>query len=132
MLKAKSSGKTALFLLINGTSLSVYGEGSRFDYLYSEFGFEPADKNIPISKHGNKITFEYLLDKNPDYIFVLDRSHIAKSNTNAKETLNNNIVKNTDAYKNNSIIYVNFDNWYLIGGGVNSISEIMDEIKIFM
>ena len=38
-LNKKTTNNNAMFLLVNGNALSVYGKGSRFDMLYSVFGF---------------------------------------------------------------------------------------------
>lgn len=128
-LNKKTTNNNALFLLVNGNALSVYGKGSRFDMLYSVFGFKPADTNIPVDNHGNKVSYEYILSKNPDYLFVLDRSELIDSKVTAKETLNNNLIKATKAYKNKKIINLNLENWYLASGGLTVTENIIKEIK---
>lgn len=128
-LNKKTTNNNALFLLVNGNALSVYGKGSRFDILYSVFGFKPADTNIPVDNHGNKVSYEYVLSKNPDYLFVLDRSKLIDSKITAKETLDNNLIKSTKAYKNKKIINLNLENWYLASGGLTVTENIIKEIK---
>ena len=59
-----------------------------------------SDTNIPVDNHGNKVSYEYILSKNPDYLFILDRSKLIDSKITAKETLDNNLIKSTKAYKN--------------------------------
>ncbi len=128
-LNKKTTNNNALFLLVNGNALSVYGKGSRFDILYSVFGFKPADTNIPVDNHGNKVSYEYVLSKNPDYLFVLDRSKLIDSKITSKETLDNNLIKSTKAYKNKKIINLNLENWYLASGGLTVTENIIKEIK---
>lgn len=128
-LNKKTTNNNAMFLLVNGNALSVYGKGSRFDMLYSVFGFKSADTNIPVDNHGNKVSYEYVLSKNPDYLFVLDRSKLIDSKITAKETLDNNLIKSTKAYKNKKIINLNLKNWYLASGGLTVTENIIKEIK---
>lgn len=128
-LNKKTTNNNAMFLLVNGNALSVYGKGSRFDMLYSVFGFKSADTNIPVDNHGNKVSYEYILSKNPDYLFILDRSKLIDSKITAKETLDNNLIKSTKAYKNKKIINLNLENWYLASGGLTVTENIIKEIK---
>ncbi|NLM04451.1 MAG: ABC transporter substrate-binding protein, partial [Clostridiales bacterium] len=60
--------KNALIVMANDGNISAYGEGSRFGIVHSEFGFKPVDRNISVTKHGDNISFEYILEKNPEYI----------------------------------------------------------------
>ncbi|MBU9918527.1 MAG: siderophore ABC transporter substrate-binding protein, partial [Fusobacteriaceae bacterium] len=69
------------------------------------------------------------LSKNPDYLFVLDRSKLIDSKITAKETLDNNLIKSTKAYKNKKIINLNLKNWYLASGGLTVTENIIKEIK---
>lgn len=43
---------------------------------------------------------------NPDYIFVIDRSATVGGSVTAKEIFDNEIVKETDDYKNGRIVYL--------------------------
>ena len=45
-----------------------------------------------------------------------------------KESVENKLVKQTNASKNNKIIYLNPETWYLAGGGVASVNAMIDEI----
>ena len=60
------------------------------------------------STHGNEASFETVVAKNQEYIFVMDRDKaIGKAGTaSAKEIVENDLVKSTPAYKNNHIIYL--------------------------
>ncbi len=127
--KAVASGKNALVVMVNEGNLSAYGPGSRFGVIHGEFGFTAADEGIEVSNHGQSITFEYLAEKNPDYIFVIDRAATVGGSTSAEQTLNNDIVKMTDAYKNNQIIYLNSQIWYVSSGGLKGTSIMIEEIN---
>ncbi|MDO4591331.1 MAG: ABC transporter substrate-binding protein [Comamonadaceae bacterium] len=112
--KAKASGQGgALFLMTNGGKLSVYGPGSRFDMLYSVFGVRPIQDRIEVSKHGQAVSFEYLLKTNPDYLLVLDRdAAIGNDGQAAKKLLDNKLVHATKAWRNGHVVYLNAANWY--------------------
>lgn len=124
----KAEGINGLVTLANDGAFSVYGEGSRFGIIHKEFGIEPVDKSIESSTHGQKATFEYVLDKNPDYIFVVDRAAVAGGTTTAEDLFNNEIIKKTKAYENGNIIYLNPEVWYTISGGIQSTETMVNEI----
>src|SRR5690606_4947349 len=110
--KAKEIGKNGLFLMANDGNLSVFGEGSRFGVLYKEFGITPADENIESSTHGQKISFEYIIEKDPDILYIMDRAAITGGEISAKQVLNNDLIKSTKAYSEDKIIYLDSPIWY--------------------
>lgn len=124
----KAEGVNALIALANDNAFSVYGEGSRFGIIHKEFGIEAVDKTIESSTHGQKASFEYILDKNPDYLFIIDRAAVTGGNTSAKEMFDNEIIKKTDAYKNGNIVYLDADVWYTISGGIESMQKMVEEV----
>lgn len=128
-LKEEVGGRRGIVLATNGPDLAVYGAESRFDQVYSSFGFVPADKDIPASTHGNKVSFEYLYEINPDYIFVLDKSQLGGDKKSAKEVLNNDIMKKVSATKNDNITILNLPAWYLATGGFDATDLIIEDIK---
>mgnify|MGYP000855645365 FL=1 len=124
----KAEGVNALIALANDNAFSVYGEGSRFGIIHKEFGIEAVDKTIESSTHGQKASFEYVVEKNPDYLFVIDRAAVTGGNTSAKEMFDNEIIKKTDAYKNGNIVYLDADVWYTISGGIESTQKMVEEV----
>ncbi|PJG83325.1 siderophore ABC transporter substrate-binding protein [Caviibacterium pharyngocola] len=129
-LAALVKDKTALMTLVNESKMSAFGESSRYGIVYSGFGFTPIDKNIKSSTHGMSIGFEYILEKNPDYLLVVDRTAaITDKADNAKNVLDNAIIQQTDAYKANHIVYLNAANWYLTFGGLESMNTMVDEVQ---
>ena len=127
--KVKEGNFTALMTMFNEGSLSVYGEGSRYDMVYSKFGFTPADTQIEASTHGQNISFEYLKEKNPDYLLVLDRGAITGAQASVKETVENELIKTTKAYEKGHIVYVNPQAWYVGGSGIMAIDTIISDIE---
>lgn len=127
--KLKAQANEALLIMANDGSLTAYGPGSRFGYVYSEFGFEPIDKNIAVSNHGSSISFEYILEKNPPYILVIDRAAVVGGSTTAKMTLENQLVKATTAYQDDKIIYLNSEIWYVASGGLGTTLTMIEDLE---
>lgn len=127
--KAAATGKNALIILANDGSLSAYGEASRFGVIHNAFGFTPIDKNIEVSTHGQSVSFEYIVEKNPDYLFVIDRAAIAGGSKNAKQVLENDLMKTTKAFKENKIVYLDPATWYVSTGGFNSTLKMVEEVE---
>ena len=49
---------------------------------------------------------------------------------NAKEIVENELVKTTDAYKNNHIIYLEHSNlWYTAEGGIQSLDIMLTDLE---
>lgn len=134
--KAKADGKKALIILANEGKISAYGSGSRFGIIHDVFGFAQADDKIEVSTHGQSVSYEYVADKNPDYLFVVDRDAAVKSDGSksgsAKDAVENDLVKNTNAFKNGKIIYLDPNYWYLSGGGLISVSEMLKEVEVVL
>lgn len=131
-LKAQTENmpEKALILLANDGKISAYGPGSRFAFIYDVLGFKPADDTIKASRHGQTASFEYVVQLDPDYIFVVDRSAVVgNSETSAKQLIENDLVKNTKAFKNGKIVYLDPNVWYLSGGGLKSTQVMIDDIK---
>ncbi|BDB00974.1 siderophore ABC transporter substrate-binding protein [Clostridium botulinum] len=128
--KASESGKKALVILANDGALSAYGKGSRFGLIHEELGFPLSDEHIDTAVHGQKISFEYVVEKNPDYIFVVDRGAVVQGgHKSVNKILENDLIKTTKAYKNNKIISLNPELWYISSGGIVSTTEMLKEIK---
>lgn len=127
--KATESGKNALITLTTGGKVSAYGPGSRFGLIHDVFGLEPVDTDIEASTHGQSISFEYIVEKDPDYLFVIDRDAVVGGETTAQEVIENELVEGTKAYQNDNIVYLDPNYWYQSGGGLVSVYEMVKEIE---
>uniref|UniRef100_UPI00406BE39B siderophore ABC transporter substrate-binding protein n=1 Tax=Peribacillus sp. FSL E2-0159 TaxID=2975289 RepID=UPI00406BE39B len=129
-LKEKApTDKTGLIVLSSGGKVSAYGPDSRFGIIHDVFGVPAVDDKLEVSTHGQSISFEYIAEKNPDYLFVVDRDAVAGDGAAAKETVENDIVKNTKAFKEGNIIYLDPNYWYLSGGGLESVDAMVKEVS---
>lgn len=126
--KASASDKKALIVLANDGKVSAYGPKSRFGLIHDVFGFAAADEHIEVSTHGQSISFEYIVEKDPDYLFVIDRGAAIGGESSAKQVVENELVENTKAYQEGHIVYLDPDFWYLSGGGLVSVQKMVEEI----
>ena len=64
--------------------------------------------DIDTSTHGNEASFEFIVEKDPDYIFVMDRDAAIGTDGAqlAQEIMENELVMGTDAYKNGHLVYL--------------------------
>lgn len=124
---ASSSGLNALFLMTSEGQLSAYGPGSRFGHVHDLFGYEPVDSDIEVSRHGMDVSVEYVLEKNPDVIFLLDRGAAIGDESSISEFEENPVIQETTAYKEGNIVHLSPDMWYLTEGGFISFKTMMDE-----
>ena len=127
--KVTENKSNALAVMVNEGNLSVFSPESRFGILYNQLGFECKDTNIDASTHGQQVTFEYLAQQNPEYIFVVDRGDATGGESTAKALFDNDLVKSTDAYKNGKIVYLSSQAWYVVSGGINSTQTMIDDVK---
>lgn len=126
--KASATDEKALIVLGTEGKVSAYGPSSRFGLVHDVFGFAPADEQIEASTHGQSITFEYILETNPDILFVIDRDAAIGGEASAKDSIENDLVKKTKAFENDAIYYLDPSYWYLSGGGLLSIKEMIKEV----
>ena len=124
---ATSAEKNALIILANDDKISAYGPSSRFGIIHDVFGVPAVDDGIEASTHGMNVTFEYVMEQDPDLLYVVDRT-AAIGDGSAAGIVENPLVENTKAYQNDDIYYLDADFWYLSGGGLISVSEMVREI----
>lgn len=126
---AEKSGLKTLVVLVNEGQLSAYGEGSRFGIVHDTFGFAQADDAIEASTHGQSVSFEYVLEKNPDVLFVVDRTKAIGGDDSQNNLVDNELVKQTTAGKEDKVIQLAPDVWYLSGGGLESTRLMLEDVN---
>ncbi|KGX86185.1 siderophore ABC transporter substrate-binding protein [Pontibacillus litoralis] len=123
------SDEKGLVILSTGGKVTAYGPGSRFGMIHDEFGVKAARDDIEKAGHGMSISFEFISETDPDYLFVIDRDAAIDGETVASEVLNNDLVNGTKAAKNDNIVYLDPAVWYLSGGGLQSVSMMVEELQ---
>lgn len=144
--------QTALVLMYS-SSFSALSSDGRCSLITSELGFKIIEADASSSSssgsgsgsgsghgsggggyHGSSVSYETLLAKNPDYIFVLNRAYITSngetSNNAPLEALNNDVVNATNAAKNgNIIVMASPDAWYTAEGGMLALDAMLSDLE---
>ena len=126
--KAKEADKSGLIVLANDDKISAYGPSSRFGLIHDVLGVNPVDKDIEASTHGMNVSFEYVTEQDPDLLYVIDRSAAIGEESAAEIVVENKLMESTKAYKEDNIIYLDPEYWYLSGGGLESVSKMVEEV----
>ena len=129
-----SAGKTAIVGMCTSGSFNVLGNDGRCSIIGVEVGFENigVDANIDTSTHGNEASFEFIVEKAPDYIFVMDRDAAIGTDGAqlAQEIMENELVMGTDAYKNGNIVYLAHPAvWYTAEGGITALDLMLQDLE---
>lgn len=129
-----SAGKTAIIGLVTSGSFNVLGNDRRCSMIGREIGFENigAAADIDTSTHGNEASFEFIVEKDPDYIFVMDRDAAIGTDGAqlAQEIMENELVMGTDAYKNGHLVYLAHPAvWYTAEGGITALDLMLKDLE---
>lgn len=133
-LAAFSEGKNAIIGMVTSGGFNVLGNDGRLSLIGKEVGFTNigVDADLETSTHGNEASFEFVVEKNPDYIFVMDRdAAIATEGARlAQEIMENELIKGTDAYQNGTIVYLEHPAvWYTAEGGVHALHLMLEDLE---
>ena len=129
--KAAAQGKgKGLVILVNAGKLSAFGPDSRLGgWIHRDIGVPAADEAIKEGSHGQPVSFEYIKEKNPDWLFVLDRSAaIGEEGQAAREVLNNPLVAQSTAWKKGQVVYLPPET-YLAAGGAQELLNAGNLLK---
>ena len=129
--KAESADKgKVLALLVNGPKIALYGPDSRAGWLQKELGLQLVHNEKMSGRHGDPVSFEYIAQENPDWIYALDRlAAIGEDGASAKQTLDNELVHGTTAWKKGQVIYPQTKNVYIDIGGPTALRATLEELK---
>ncbi|MCW1931430.1 siderophore ABC transporter substrate-binding protein [Pararhodobacter zhoushanensis] len=119
-----------LVVLTTGGRMSAHGPGSRFAVIYDDYGFTPAVEGLDIGTHGQAISFEFIRETDPDWLFVVDRdAAIGREGQSAAAYLDNPLVQSTRAWQQGQVVYLDAQAWYLIGGGVQAMQASIAQLR---
>ena len=129
-----AADKTAIVGMCTSGGFNVLGNDGRCSIIGREIGFENigVDADIDTSTHGNEASFEFVVEKNPDYIFVMDRDAAIQTDGAqlAQEIMENELVMGTDAYKNGNIVYLAHPAvWYTAEGGITALDRMLRDLE---
>ena len=120
--------------LVTSGGFNVLGNDGRCSLIGREAGFANvgADAQPGTSTHGNEASFEFIVEKAPDYIFVMDRDAAIGTDGAklAREIMENELVMGTDAYKNGNIVYLAHPAvWYTAEGGITALDRMLRDLE---
>ena len=135
---ATADAGTGLGLMVSGGELSALapaGDGSdargaRGGLIYDAFGVQPVVDDIKAATHGEPVSFEFLLETNPDTLWVVDRD-AATGEAGAQAAaavLDNDIVRQTKAAQEDRILYLDPVAWYIVFGGIDTTKIMIDDV----
>ena len=129
-----AAGKTAIVGMCTSGGFNVLGNDGRCSIIGREIGFENigVDANIDTSTHGNEASFEFIVEKAPEYIFVMDRDAAIGTDGAklAQEIMENELVMGTEAYQSGNIVYLaNPAVWYTAEGGITALDIMLSDLE---
>lgn len=131
----QSHNMDALMLMSSGGNVTSFGEGSRFSVLYKDFGFKPTiaikdKKSDKTGGHGQLVSYELVSQENPSTLLILDRDKLVnKGKSTTRQDFDNDLVKSTNAYKNNRMIYLDIPAWYVASSGITATETMVADIE---
>lgn len=129
-----AEGKNAIVSMVTSGSLNVLGNDGRCSLIGNEIGFENIGVNAQIdtATHGNEASFEFVVDKDPDYLFVMDRDAAIQTEGAqlAQDIVENELIKGTRAYQDGHIVYLAHPAvWYTAEGGVTALDIMLSDLE---
>ena len=137
-LNAVLSGHDILLAMYNNNAMSLMDTESQLNILAYELGGNNLGETVgEVDKatHGEDASWETIINLNPEYIFVLDRSTATgaadEGVLGAREVIENDLIKELDVYKNGKIIYfIDHANvWYTSTGGVQALDTMLADLE---
>ena len=126
--------KTAMVGMTTSGSFNILGNDGRCSIIGKEIGFENigVDAQADTSTHGNEASFELIVEKAPQYLFVMDRDAAIGTDGAklAKEIMENDLVMGTQAYQNGHIVYLSHPAvWYTAEGGITALDLMLSDLE---
>lgn len=130
--EAVSQAGDGLVVMVTGGSVTVVGpENTRGSFLYGELGLVPTIDDIAEATHGEPVSFEFLLEHDPTWLFVIDRdAAVGTENASpAAAVLDNEIVRQTKAWREGRVVYLDPFDWYIVGAsGLGTVNAMIDAL----
>ena len=131
-LAAFAEGKNAIVGLCTNGSFNILGSDGRCSIISVEVGFDNLGDGDVTATHGNESSFELVVELDPDYMFVLDRDAAIGTDGAqlAKEIVENELVMDTDVYRDGHIVYLaNPTVWYTAEGGITALDIMLGDLE---
>ncbi|EDP60189.1 siderophore ABC transporter substrate-binding protein [Vibrio sp. AND4] len=119
----------ALVVMHNNGAFSSFGVESRYGFVFDVLGVKPASEEVETSLHGQPISSEFISQANPDILYIIDRTAVMQGKPIIDaEHLANPLLRQTKAWKNGNVVFVDPDAWYITSASVTSLKIVIDDI----
>lgn len=119
----------ALIVLHNNGAFSAFGVQSRYGFVFDALGVKPASTAVEAGLHGQPISSEFIQQANPDIIYVVDRTAVMEHRpVMTAEQMANPLLRQTNAWKNGRVVFVDADAWYITAASVTSLKRVIDDV----
>ncbi|MDO8068188.1 siderophore ABC transporter substrate-binding protein [Janthinobacterium sp. SUN206] len=119
----------ALIVLHNNGAFSSFGVRSRYGFVFDALGVKPASSAIEAGLHGQPISSEFIQQANPDILYVVDRTAVMEHRpVMTAEQMANPLLRQTNAWKNGRVVFVDADAWYITAASVTSLKRVIDDV----
>lgn len=118
-----------LIVIHNNGSFSSFGVKSRYGFVFDTLGAKPASTDVEPGMHGQPISNEFISKADPDILYVIDRTAaVDHRSALTANTLDNPLLRQTKAWKNKRVVFVDSEAWYLTAASVTSLKIVIDEV----
>lgn len=132
------NGRNVLLAMYNSNTLGLMDTKAQLNIIAKELGANNLGQTVGESEkasHGEEASWETIINLNPEYLFVLDRSTATGTADQGvmavREVVENDLIKELDVYKNGKIIYFidNSNVWYTASGGVQALDTMLTDLE---
>ena len=132
------NGHDILLAMYNNNAMSIMDTKSQLNILAAELGGKNLGETVGETEkatHGEDASWETIINLNPEYIFVLDRSTATGATEEgilgAQEVIENELIRELDCYKEGKIIYLirHANVWYTSTGGVQALDTMLSDLE---
>ncbi|TCK09277.1 siderophore ABC transporter substrate-binding protein [Marinobacterium mangrovicola] len=121
--------ETALIVMHNNGSFSSFGTRSRYGFVFDSLGVKPASRIADNSLHGQPVSSEFIHQANPDILYIIDRTAVMERRPVMRaDQMSNPLLRETKAWKNGNVVFVDADAWYITAASVTSLELLMDDV----
>ena len=137
-LNAVLKGRDILLAMYNNNAMSIMDTQSQLNILAAELGGNNLGETVGETEkatHGEDASWETIINLDPEYIFVLDRSTATgaaeEGILGAQEVIENELIKALDCYKEGKIIYLirHANVWYTSTGGIQALDTMLSDLE---
>lgn len=137
-LNAVLNDKNVLLGMYNSNALGLMDTQSQLNIIAAELGANNLGETVgEVDKatHGEEASWETIINLNPEYMFILDRSTATGAADDgilgAREVIENGLIKELDVYKDGKIVYFieHANVWYTSTGGVQALDTMLADLE---